>query len=875
VLRHYEALGGGAVAVRSSALGEDSEDASFAGQYETILNVVGADALRAAIGECLASASNARSAAYREARADNTDVTMTVVVQRMVDAFAAGVLFTVDPVSGRRDRLVIDAVRGLGEALVSGAMTPDHLKLDPRNAIVERDQAGPEPVLPDTTLQQLAKHARDAERAVGAPLDLEWAVDHDNRVVFLQARPITHLAADPRALDIIQRPTDFYTKCNIGEMMPGAITPLTRSLTARGIDVSMQRMYVQCGALDRVAPEFRYVAVFSGHMFLNLSEVLHISTQVAGSTPEQACLAICGQRVPDAEAALPKPAGPLVQYRNLLRYGSFMLGAGKRVPAMRAQVDELGTLPEAVRFANSARAAWQQIDAALPTWWDVFTHHLAGSSPAGAMAPILLRVTAKNEPPTAEDIARVAELLSGATNVESADIAAGVDRIVDALAKHPHVSARFTDAEPEAALAWLRSADAGRAHELFEAYLVRHGHRTVRELELHQRDWADDPLPLLRSMKSALRGRTAGAQPGKRAHAASEPLTRGLRLLVGARPRRRAPARDHQVPAGEGRAASQARLPRARHRHARRGPLARRRRRLLPHARGAARVPRRRPAARLARGGAPQDLRLPDGPDLRGDLRGPPRARAPRVRRGRRRGHRQARQRGHRPRQGPRGAHPRGSERRGGGRDPDRPHHRRGLDALLRAPGRPGHRRGQRGLARRRGGPRVRRAVHRGHAARHEHVPHGRPRGAGREHGPAATAGAGRVASGMGTATLESRAFNRHHTAMEPGTVFCPLCRTPHRERAVQCDNCDHLLGAPVDLDALRGELWSLAARGAVCLGGALAFAVFSLYTTDSNGIVLLAAPFGVGVHALYRFREVYTALRRREHERALNGSGP
>jgi hypothetical protein len=124
-----------------------------------------------------------------------------------------------------------------------------------------------------------------------------------------------------------------------------------------------------------------------------------------------------------------------VQYRNLLRYGSFMLGASKRVPAMRKQVDELGTLAEAVRFANSARAAWQQIDAALPTWWDVFTHHLAGSSPAGAMAPILLRVTAKNEPPTAEDIARVAELLSGATNVESADIAAGVDRVVDALAK--------------------------------------------------------------------------------------------------------------------------------------------------------------------------------------------------------------------------------------------------------------------------------------------------------------------------------------------------------------------------------------------------------------------------------------------------------
>ena len=74
--------------------------------------ILDADALRAAIAACLHSAHNARSAAYREARADSGSVTMTVVVQRMVDAFAAGVLFTVDPVSGRRDRLVIDAVRG-------------------------------------------------------------------------------------------------------------------------------------------------------------------------------------------------------------------------------------------------------------------------------------------------------------------------------------------------------------------------------------------------------------------------------------------------------------------------------------------------------------------------------------------------------------------------------------------------------------------------------------------------------------------------------------------------------------------------------------------------------------------------------------------
>ena len=408
VLHHYAELGAGAVAVRSSALGEDSEEASFAGQYDTILNVSGADALRAAIDACLASADNERARAYRAARTegasaegsvevrDDGDVHMTVVVQRMVDAQAAGVLFTADPVSGRRDWLVIDAVRGLGDALVSGEVTPDHAVLDPSSRVVAYERAGESAILPDDTLRALAEHARTAAARMGVPLDLEWAIDQAGQVVFLQARPITHLAADPRALDVIQAPSDYYTKCNIGEMMPGAITPLSRSLTARGIEVGMQRMNVQCGALPAESEEFLYVAVFGGHMFLNLTAVLRMSGLVAGSTPEQACLAICGQRVPDAESALPPPASALVQYRNLLRYARFILRAGKRVPTLRRCVDDLAQLAKELPRERSAMAMWTRIDAALPAWFDAFEHHLACSAPAGAMAPIMLRVTAEH-----------------------------------------------------------------------------------------------------------------------------------------------------------------------------------------------------------------------------------------------------------------------------------------------------------------------------------------------------------------------------------------------------------------------------------------------------------------------------------------------
>ena len=123
---------GGAVAVRSSALGEDSAEASFAGQFETVLGVEGAPAVREAVERCLASTAGARVEAYRNEMHAQGEVSMAVVVQRMVDAAAAGVIFTADPVTGQRDRIVINAVPGLGEALVGGRSSAGSLRALPR-----------------------------------------------------------------------------------------------------------------------------------------------------------------------------------------------------------------------------------------------------------------------------------------------------------------------------------------------------------------------------------------------------------------------------------------------------------------------------------------------------------------------------------------------------------------------------------------------------------------------------------------------------------------------------------------------------------------------------------------------------------------------
>src|SRR5947209_18490961 len=130
ILACYERLGGGMVAVRSSACAEDSEAASYAGQQETYLNVSGGDEVCARVVDCWASFFSERALFYRARKGSLDDLRMAVVVQQMVEAERPGVLFTVDPVQRRRDRMVVEAIFGLGEQVVSGQATPDHYVVD-------------------------------------------------------------------------------------------------------------------------------------------------------------------------------------------------------------------------------------------------------------------------------------------------------------------------------------------------------------------------------------------------------------------------------------------------------------------------------------------------------------------------------------------------------------------------------------------------------------------------------------------------------------------------------------------------------------------------------------------------------------------------
>jgi phosphoenolpyruvate synthase/pyruvate phosphate dikinase len=220
-----------AYAVRSSATAEDLPAASFAGQQDTYLNVAGPAAILQHVSRCWASLFTERAVIYRLRNGiDHRKVSMAVVVQQMVFPQAAGVLFTADPVTGNRKVVSVEAVFGLGEALVSGRVNADVYKV--RNGeIVASTTRQDQPVLTEAQVVRLAQLGRQIEARFGHPQDIEWCLAGED-FRFVQSRPITTLFPIPAAGD-----EEHHVYLSVGhqQMMTDAMPPLAisiRQLTA-------------------------------------------------------------------------------------------------------------------------------------------------------------------------------------------------------------------------------------------------------------------------------------------------------------------------------------------------------------------------------------------------------------------------------------------------------------------------------------------------------------------------------------------------------------------------------------------------------------------------------------------------------------------
>ncbi|MEV7009499.1 PEP/pyruvate-binding domain-containing protein [Streptosporangium sp. NPDC051022] len=278
------------VAVRSSATAEDLPEMSFAGQQETYLNIRG-DALPGAVKRCWASLWTARAIAYRAGNGVPQDeVALAVVVQELVPADAAGVLFTVNPITGARDQMMINASWGLGEAVVGGLVTPDTVVVGRDGHEIVEERVGEKDVMtvraPEGTREEpvppklrraavldraqavrLAELGARIEELYGTAMDVEWA-RRDGTFLIVQARPVTGLGRRVEEWNDSLTGEYLWTSANLGEAVPDVMTPCTWSLV---------QIFIHEAMSASALPGFDLVGNIGGRFYMNLSVVVSIA----------------------------------------------------------------------------------------------------------------------------------------------------------------------------------------------------------------------------------------------------------------------------------------------------------------------------------------------------------------------------------------------------------------------------------------------------------------------------------------------------------------------------------------------------------------------------------------------------------------------
>ncbi|MFJ6795068.1 rifamycin-inactivating phosphotransferase [Streptomyces sp. NPDC091268] len=543
-----------AYAVRSSATAEDLPTASFAGQQDTYLNVMGPAAILEHVGRCWASLFTERAVTYRQRNGiDHRTVHMAVVVQRMVFPQAAGILFTADPVTGNRTVSTVDAGFGLGEALVSGLVNPDvfavrdgeivgktiaakeravhALPAGGTQEVAVEPRLRREPALTDAQVLRLVRLGRRIEAHFGGPQDIEWClVEDDFRIV--QSRPITTLYPVPRTGGEGNR---VYVSVGHQQMMTDAMRPLGYSTWQLTAMVPMHEA--------------------GGRLFVD------VTGRLASPASRAGLLDLIGKGDPLVRDALetvleredfvpslpdPAPAGPPAG-------GAQAAGPPSGGPAAGAAPAPIETDPaivteliqrSRVSLAALERDVRSKTGAALFDFLlEAFEEHKRVLSDPLSIQVIMAGMEAtwwlneKLEEWLGEKNAADTLTLSAPDNITSEMGLALLD-VADVIRPHPEVVAYLQGVEEEDFLDGLAKLPGGsEAREAIEAYLDRYGMRCVGEIDITRPRWSERPTTLVPVILDNVRNFEAGAagrrfeEGRQRAQAKEQDVLARLRAL--------------------------------------------------------------------------------------------------------------------------------------------------------------------------------------------------------------------------------------------------------------------------------------------------------------------------------------------------------
>jgi len=516
-------------AVRSSAMQEDQEGASAAGMHSTHLNLMRDDDVLGAIKSCWASIFRPRVLSYLRALGEEVPVSVGVVIQAMVPAEVAGVLFTANPLTGDAGEIVINAAYGLGPSVVDGRVTPDTYRIDKATGQL-RDQilggkaqqtvldlsGGVREVevpaalrdrlaLSDQQLLHLSELAMRVERHFGDARDVEWAIA-EQQVYILQARPFFLPSTGGRRPSRRDRPWDrrkiVWSNANVGEALPGVITPFTWSVLSHFSDLGFRRAF---GAMGCTVPrDAELVGDFRGRIYLNLTEFSSILSQIPWIHPSSLVRLGGGEYAAELDEVVAERSST----GFLLRLPQTVSRYARENFRLESRIDDFEI------YFSDERARIDGIDPRLlePSGLDRMlgdVEHLLDETGsilltayANLLTAVLVLIGVLRTFSRDHGSGFYRELLSGLQDVASARPGFALWRIAELARGEPEVAEHILNTELRGLT--VAGLPVGRTRDELNRFLEDYGYRGIREAEIAAPRWSEDPALLFAALRSHL-----------------------------------------------------------------------------------------------------------------------------------------------------------------------------------------------------------------------------------------------------------------------------------------------------------------------------------------------------------------------------------
>ena len=501
LMKFPEMTGSQPKAVRSSAIEEDGVSTSYAGQFETYLNCTGPDKIMDAVQKCMLSGKLERVVSYRDHFHQSHRATIPVIIQDMVEAEKAGVFFTANPVNHRRDQWIINVTEGLGESLVSGKTSGEQYVISPKGKLLQKGT-----LLSDHEISSLHRQALIISEHFNQPMDLEWAIDGSGKLYWLQARPVTtlkdvHLNELDGELTI---ENEIFTRGNIGEMMPGPVTPLTYSVFGRAIEVGLQDFFITSGAQKDFTDQWLYFRMFYNHLFFSMTSMYGITENVLLIKKESLEFSIMGEAL-DNDQVIPKASlwKRTINQTRLFRY----LSSGIKRMHKLEEIDRNFR----IIYPEEPFELYRVLSNSLSILNDSYAHHYCTSSQSGSYNSALMQILSKRSSrPTNENHRDASLLMVNIKGVVGADMVIALENLTGQFRNDKLFKKWLFELDDSEFLNFINGETLPESEvqqqfsEALQKFLKAYGHRCIREAELREKSWSENPIQILHIIQKQL-----------------------------------------------------------------------------------------------------------------------------------------------------------------------------------------------------------------------------------------------------------------------------------------------------------------------------------------------------------------------------------